>query len=66
MANNTFLVPSAEEAAANAYNQGFRDGYSKAVHEDILEIQASIQKHDDERQAIKKEVTPCTSQRQTN
>ena len=54
---NAFLVPNAQEAAANAYNQGFQDGYSKAVHEDILEIQASIQKHDDERQAIKREVT---------
>ena len=57
MANNTFLVPSAEEAAAKAYNQGFQDGYSKAVHEDVLEIQASIARHDEERQAIKKEVT---------
>ena len=54
MQPNTFLVPSAEEAAAKAYNEGFRDGYSKAVHEDILEIQASIRKHDDERQAMQK------------
>ena len=52
MANNTFLVPNAQDAAAEAYNQGFRDGYSKAVHEDILEIQATIHRHDAERQAL--------------
>ena len=52
MQPNVFQIPSAEEAAAQAYNLGFRDGYARAVHEDILEIQASIRKHDEERQAI--------------
>ena len=52
MQPNAFLVPSAEDAAADAYNLGFRDGYARAVHEDLIEIQASIRKHDEERQAI--------------
>ena len=50
MQPNVFLVPNAEEAAAEGYNIGFRDGYARAVMEDVTEMQA--QKHDEERQAI--------------
>ena len=50
MQPNVFLVPSAEEAASEAYNIGFRDGYARAVMEDVIEMQA--QKYDEERQAI--------------
>ena len=53
--NNCFLVPSADEAAAQAYQQGFNDGYALATQQDDLELQA-----------IKKEVTECISQQQTN
>ena len=52
---NTFLVPDAQEAAAQAYQQGFNDGYSLAAAQDDLELGQ-----------IKKEVTQCISQQQTN
>ena len=66
MANNTFLVPlrsyvapavqeQIDQAAAQAYQQGFNDGYALAVAQDDLELQA-----------INKEVTQCISQQQTN
>ena len=50
MAQNVFLIPSADEAAANAYRQGFNDGYAMAVAQDDLELQAM--KRQQEREAI--------------
>ena len=52
---NCFLVPDAQEAAAEAYQKGFNEGYALAAMEDDLELEA-----------IKKEVTQCISQQQTN
>ena len=52
---NTFLVPDAQEAAAQAYQKGFNDGYSLAAMQDDLELGQ-----------IKKEESLCISQQQTN
>ena len=60
---NVFLVPSADEAAAQAYQQGFNDGYALAVAQDDLE-QEAIKK--DLSLTKSKEVTECISHQQTN
>lgn len=52
---NVFLVQVAEQAVAQAYQQGFNDGYALATQQDDLE-----------QEAIKKEATECISQQQTN
>ncbi len=38
--NNCFLVPSADEAVAQAYQRGFNDGYALATQQDDLEQEA--------------------------